>query len=885
MDEILWKKIKALFYDALDLPQDQRQEFVAKKSASDERLFNDVMQMLSAEHSKGDNIAIAVSLQVDKLIDEKYAISIGDKIGSYQIHSQIGQGGMGRVFLANRIDDEYQHQVAIKVIEEQTVSAQAIQRFQTERQILADLSHRNIAGLIDGGTTEKGLPFIVMEYVEGKPIIEFCESNQLDLKSRLKLFIQVCSAIEYAHQNFVVHRDIKPNNILVTDNGEVKLLDFGIAKLLVDDNKQENLQLTHQDIRLLTPTSASPEQISGQTITTRTDVYGLGALLYHLLTGEPLFNLESEIRIELEKAICDKIPQRPSEVVASKDSQLKTKQLIGDIDTMTLKALQKDPQRRYSSASQFSEDIDNYLNNYPILARPDSLLYRMKKLVRRNRSTVIVASVAVIAFIGSITFYTIQLAKQRDVATIERQKAEEVADFVLGLFEVSDPSHSKGEKITAKNLLDAGAIRVESELANQPIVQQMMRRVLGEVYYKLGDVDQAEKLLNNALTQQRKIFGENNLEVATTKLALASLYQYSGDFQRAEPLFQEVLNIRKYLLGGEHFDVVESLDSLGFFEQTRGDYQTALTYYQRAYSMGKRLTNKDNESLAETMKNLGTLYQILDRVDEAETFFNDALAMQKRLYNGGPHPQIDNTKRELAGIYRNSRRFEKAESLYLELIESREKMLGPDHVELAHAWNSYSTLLSRMGKAEESNHANNAFIEIMKRAFDDPHPSLGAAYNNRANYLRRSGDLDGALENYQLAIKMQDEVGIPEHHSNRSFPLSGIAKVYLEQKEFVKARDLFINILELRKQSFSATHKSVLDAKGNLASALMGLKDYDKASDLLNETYQNFLASRGSDDPRTEIAAWRLLQLYTKSGEVERAEQYRAKFKKDGVDP
>ena len=883
MDEKLWNNIKNLFSEALEHPQGERESFVKENSNSNKKLFDGVMRMLSVENSQGENIAEAVSSQVDNLIEDKYGINIDDELGYYQIKSQIGQGGMGRIFLAERVDQEYQSKVAIKVMEGHSVNEQTIQRFQIERQILANLSHPNIAGLIDGGTTKNGLPYIVMEYIEGKPIIEFCETNRLNLRSRLELFMQVCSAVEYAHQNFVVHRDIKPNNVLVTDSGEVKLLDFGIAKLLIDDRKQENLNLTHQDIRLLTLTSASPEQINGQKITTRTDVYGLGALLYHLLTGEPLFNIESEIRIELEKAICDKTPRRPSSVIANKVSQLKTKQLVGDIDNITLKALQKNPQRRYSSALQFSEDIENYLNDYPVRARPDSLLYRLKKMVRRNRSMVMVASFAVVAFIGSITFYTIQLAKQIDVATIERQKAEEVADFVLGLFEVSDPSNSKGEKISAKNLLDTGESRVDSELASQPVVQQKMWYVLGEIYYKLGDVERAEILLNKALNQQQKVLGKNNLEVAKTKLTLASLYQYSGSFQSAEPLFQEVLTIRKTLLGNEHIDVVESLDSLGFFEQTRGDYEKALAYYQKAIKLSERLAKKDNEQLAKTMKNLGTLYQILDRIDEAEVFYSDALAMQLRLYNGGPHPQIDTTKRELAGLYRSTGRFEEAQSIYLEIIESREKMLGSDHVELAHAWNSYATLLSRMGKDEESNQANDIFIKIMKRAFDEPHPSLGAAYNNRGNYLRRKGDLEAAMESYHLAIDMLDAVGIAENHTNRSFPFSGMAKVYLEKKEFAKAHDLFADILEIRKESFSATHKSVFDTKSNLAAALIGLKNFNKAFELLDETYQHFLTSRGASDPRTERAAQRLLKLYQESGDVKQLEYSRERFKKDGV--
>ncbi len=274
--------------------------------------------------------------------------------------------------------------------------------------------------------------------------------------------------------------------------------------------------------------------------------------------------------------------------------------------------------------------------------------------------------------------------------------------------------------------------------------------------------------------------GQNNLDVATTKLALAFLYQYRGEYDLAEPLYQESLDTRKQLLGDDYFDIVESISAIGFLEQTKGDYERALSYFLNAFNMSKRLASGDNEYVAETMKNLGGIYRILGRSDEAEAILRNALTIQKRLYNDGPHPKIDNTKRELAGLLRNSRRFEEAKSLYKEVIDSRTKILGPDHVEVAHVWNSYSQLLSDMDESDAAIAANKIFIEIMLRAYSGPHPSLGAAYNNRATLLKNNGQLEEAIEQFQLSINMQDAVGLAKRHVNRSFPLGGLGLVYLE---------------------------------------------------------------------------------------------------------
>jgi len=370
---------------------------------------------------------------------------------------------------------------------------------------LARLNHRNIAQLFDGGITNDGRPYFAMEYVNGIPINEYCDQKRLTIRQRLILFRQVCNAVHYAHKNLIVHRDLKPSNIIVTNDGDLKLLDFGIAKLLDDSNGQT---LTQTGMQLHTPAYASPEQLTNDLVTTASDIYALGILFFEILSGQRPFEPQQTPK-EFRESVLTTKPLKPSEAVTEislkrRDNDhsrnleeigilrgVKTErlqqQLKGDLDTICLTAMHREPDRRYTSASEFAAKIKRHLDGRPVLARPDSAIYRFKKLIQRNRPTAIVGSVAFVTLVTLIIFYTVQLAKQRDLAIVERQKAEEIADFVTGLFEISDPSESKGEKISAKDLLDAGASRVQTELVKQPIVQQTLRRVLGEVYYKLGD--------------------------------------------------------------------------------------------------------------------------------------------------------------------------------------------------------------------------------------------------------------------------------------------------------------------------------------------------------------------------------------------------------------
>jgi len=530
-----WQQIKTLFSDALKLPQEKRKGYLKRRTDKNTVLFNHVMQMLEVESEQKLDISDAISSEVSDLLNDQFTLKIGSKVGVYQIRTLIGQGGMGKVYLAQRADQEFDQQVAIKIIDGQSISNDAIQRFQKERQILADLRHPNIAQLIDGGTIENGLPYIILEYIQGLPLLEYITSNQLNLEQRLALIIQVCSAIDFAHQNLVVHRDIKPMNIMVTKEGVVKLLDFGIAKLLQSEQRPSDLQKTQQGVKLMTPGSASPEQVLGEQITTRTDVYGLGALLFHVLTETPLFSLESETRIKLEKAICDKTPENPSDIVNKTDnkkSAISGRQLKGDLDTITSKALQKNPQRRYQSVAQFSEDIERYLSHHPIKARPDSLAYRVKKYFVRNTALAVTSSVfaiSVILFFTYIGLQSVQIKKQKENAFQEAAISNQVVEFMVETFQAANPIYHQGKAFDAELLLDAASEKIE-QLERTPITKARLLLTLGRSYEKMGVFDKALPIIVQSvkLTSEEEVI--DHRVIAKSLLFLGELQFETNDY-------------------------------------------------------------------------------------------------------------------------------------------------------------------------------------------------------------------------------------------------------------------------------------------------------------------------------------------------------------------
>ena len=889
-----WQRIESIFADAVALDGEAQAEFLDDVCKDDEALRNDVEALLKAdERNVGDGSSMP-NLGKIASVDEKLINSV---VGGWRIVEQLGTGGMGSVFLAERHDGEFEQQAALKIVRRGLDTDHVLQRFRLERQILARLNHPNIANLIDGGVTDDGRPFFAMEYVNGQPINEYCDRGRLSIDERLALFRIACDAVHYAHRNLVVHRDLKPSNILVTADGVVKLLDFGIAKLLDDEMDP---RLTRTGMQVHTPAYAAPEQLTNGSVTTTTDVYALGVVLYELLSGRRPFEVRRTPE-ELRELVLTGDPPKPSTAVSMPladtagltgratgeepgalrraPGERLQKRLRGDLDIICLMAMHREPDHRYPSVDQMSADIGRHLDGLPVVASPDSLSYRLGKFYRRNKAAVIGTTSAIVAFIALSVFYTSQLTAERDRALDEQRKANEVVDFVVGLFQVSDPSESRGENVSARDLLDAGANRIDTELRDRPGVQALMRRVLGEVHYYIGAYERSRELLAAALQQQQALYGNEHLDVATTELLLAFHHQDLGEFDLAEPLYLSALETRRRLLGNQHQDVVEAVSALAVFEERRGNFDTAEQLYVEARDVSQRAFDGDHAFTAEAMTNLGGFYRFMERYEEAETLIRDALAMQERVY-GGPHPEIDSTKRHLAGLLRDTGRYEDSRALYKSILASRVKMLGEENIEVANTWNSYSHLLVDMSEDEAALQANDNYLAIMERIHKGPHPGLGAAYNNRANMLEDNGDFAGAIEYYRRSIEMQDLTELPPRHINRTYPLSGLANVYRRQQRYAEAETAYRDVYAIRLEALGEDHTLVSETKTRLGQVLTGLGRYDEAEKYLLDAHDRFLAERGLGHHHTDRSAGALADLYELLGETGKAAEFRSRESK-----
>jgi len=718
---------------------------------------------------------------------------------------------MGAVYLAERVDGAFTQQVALKLIRRGMDSEQILHRFEAERQILASLDHPHIARLVDGGLTADGAPWFAMELVEGDPIDRYCAAHSLGINERLRLFAEVCRAVSFAHSRLVVHRDLKPDNIFITQRGEVRLLDFGIAKVLADHG--DGTALTRTAMRVMTPGYASPEQVRGERVGTGTDVYSLGVILYELLTGQRPHDLEGKTLAEVERIVSESAPVRPSTRVGHTGRL--SKQLRGDLDVICLKALRQEPERRYASVEALHQDIVRHLDGRPVLARPDTVRYRLRKFVGRNRASVGAGVAALVLVVSLTSVYLARLAEERDVARTEAAKAEAVAEFLQGIFEVSDPSRSRGATVTARELLDRGAERIERELANEPEVQARLMRVIGEVYATVGLANEAVPLVEGALARHRTLFGDRHEETASSALTLGMRKQDLGDLAGAEPLLREALATRRTLFTEPHPQISEALRHLSFFEETIGNRAEAERLLREALAQDRTLFPADHQRVVSSVVRLGGLLRRTGQFDEAEPLLREGLAAQRRIF-GDTHPNVTSSMRNLASLRRDQGDLDEAESLYVETIALRRALHGDRHPDVVNALNSYAVLLSQRGEHERVIAIHRQILAINDSMYDGPHPNQAASHNNLAEELMRSGRTEEAITHFRRAMQVQDAV-LPAGHVNRAYPFLGLGRAYRALGQRNEAERAFRRALAIRRAAYAADHARVAEVEELLA--------------------------------------------------------------------
>lgn len=706
-----------LFIVASELPPGDRDAFLEVECGNDTDMIEDILSLLSAEEGAEDFLRSAVAGAADTVLAESDTAVAGREIGPYVVEELIGVGGMGTVYRAVRADEAFTKQVAIKVIRWGSDSPDARARFLAERQILADLEHPYIARMLDGGTLDDGSPYVVMEYVEGQPIDVWADEQQLDVVARVRLFLRICDAVEFAHRNLVVHRDIKPSNILITEDGSPRLIDFGVAKLL---DAPSSKGLTRTGTRMLTPEYASPEQLRGEAVTVGTDVYSLGVLLYELLTGRWPFRTDSDDASSRERAVLEATPDPPAtvvtrahpradEIAASRGSDpLKLRrQLKGDLDTIVLAALRKEPSRRYGTVGELAEDLRRHLAKEPVSARRDSLAYRATRFAQRNWIGVAAASAVLAALaIGSVVAWTglVQATAAQQRAEASAARADTINAFLTGMLSSIEPDRSRGEVITVREVLDSAAAQLERDaaLTGDTEVAAALLFTIGESYLSLGELDASASVFERALEIQDGLYEQTDERVLETNIRLGEIHWQRGDLEASRVSAERVLEIRRATVGTEHQEYGSALLNLGNTWADMGRLDLAEPLVREAMAVDRRtLVGDERWLLSYTLNSLGTILTDTQRPDQAIPIHQEALEL-RRGARGDTSTVVVTSMTNLSRALIDAERFDDAESMARGAIARAEAILPDDHPRRGHAEVALGLALHRSARPDEA---------------------------------------------------------------------------------------------------------------------------------------------------------------------------------------
>ncbi len=901
----------------------------------------EVLSLIAAYDTRGAIDNSPEQLAKSSFSDYRPGEKKGEQVGPYKIMKTLGHGGMGSVYLAERADGQFEQQVALKLLQTGFTSENQNRRFIAERQILATLNHENIARLLDGGITGDRQPWFAMEYVKGRPIDEHCDANQLTINQRLKLFLKVCEAVQFAHRKLIIHRDLKPSNILVTKKGTVKLLDFGIAKALnQEDMFSGSDPITRTGLLPLTPAYASPEQVRGDPVTTASDIYQLGVVLYELLTGCRPYEVSGRTPSEMERIICEKQPTRPSTVVTkvlpeqknggnilreitqarqTKPDKLR-KHLQGDLDTIVLKTLRKEPDRRYDSIEQLAADIRNYLSGRTVRAHPDSISYRARKFLQRHKTGLSAIAVIVLLLIGYAV--TITWHSQRTQAALERArqetaKAEQITGFLMDMFKASDPAKSLGDTIPARVLLDRGIEQAE-QLDDQPEIQAQMLDVTGQVYMNLGqftkarslldkgldirrthlesphpDISEslhnlgvlfwengkykeAERYLREALSMKREIYDKAHESLAKTMVALAIVLKQLREFEEAEPLYRDALEMNREIHGERHESVAYSLNNLANFMESQGDYKEAEELYLESLELYRDLYGNNHPDVAGRLTNLGRVKEWLGELEASVSYHQEALRIRRSVFDD-QHPDIAESLYYLGRVLTELEQYDKAESLLKQALNIQRSVLDSLHPSTAQTINNLGIIMRRRGNYEAAERYYLETLAMKKERLGKDHSEVGIAMNNIGLVLIRQGQYDEALryleESHGILLQNYEE-----DHPLITYPLLGIAQIHLDRNLPEEAEPLLRKSLDIQLAAVGEEHWLVGLIKSRLGTCLTAMEEFEEAETLLIEGFDILDAELGTSHDRTQKSIRNLINLYEAWSKPDSIRKYRVLY-------
>jgi serine/threonine-protein kinase len=859
-----WEQVRALFEEVCDLPAAQREERLARQGAVEPELCAEVESLLACSERAPQFLSTTAIGRLSGAQAGDPQGLIGSSVGAYRILRPIASGGMGAVYLATRSDGSFSRQAAIKIIKQDFVGVQRRRRFDSERRTLARLDHPFIARLIDGGVSKQGLQFLIMEYVDGRPIEQYCDQQLLTTAARLELFCKVCAAVAHAHRQFIVHRDIKPGNILVTADGTPKLLDFGISKVLDPDGAEAG-EITATAGRLMTLGYASPEQIRGEPVTAASDVYSLGVVLYELLAGRRPHQPQDGSLMAAERAICSQEPERPSVALFRKTAALSgnpleatpeaisrwrrthpdrlARRLSGDLDAIVMMAIRPEPQRRYASVDHLAEDIDRHLRGLPVRARAGTRRYRAGKFVRRH--AVVLAAALLLA--GSLvaglqaTLWQARIAgQQRDGALAaqaaseaEARKAGEVLGFVRHMIAAASP-RGQGRDLTVVAALAQAAEHIDQdrELAGQPLVEAAVRTVIGTTYHGLGEYSAAEPHLVSALAVRRQHLVPDHPELVESMVELGSLQTSLGWYDQAEPLLREAVDIERGRPRAHAGDLSRALSRLGKLVQLRGDLAAAEELRREELSLRRSLAAGADSETASSLINLASVLQMQGRLEEAEPLYLEA--------------------RDMYGV-----------------------LLGPDHSDLSDVLNNLGSLKKAQGHLEESAELFREALRIRRVALGPDHPNVARTLSNLGSVLLQLGQLQEAegLQREALAIR---RLGLGDNHPDTARSRHRLAEVLMREGRAEEAEPLLEEAAAVLASALSPGHRDVAAAGCAHADCLRRLAKYEEAERTLLGLHGQLSITAEPDRRSADTIAKHLVDLYAEWGRPEEARRWQS---------
>ena len=866
-------RLDQLFDQLIDAPQTERAAVLAKLQSEQPVLHDELVLLLEmAQRPRATLDPERVDRSaVWRALDDRpeFRPRPGERIGAWRLVRPLGQGGMGDVYEVARADGVYEQRAALKLILGTIDSRDFLERFARERQILAVLSHPGIARLLDGGEGPRGEPFLVMEFIDGVTIDQYCAARRLALRARLDLFLQVARAVEYAHRQHVIHRDIKPSNIMVTA-GEVKLLDFGIAKVV---SAGESEQGTTRTNLLLTPQYSTPEQVLGLPVDYRSDIYQLGLLLFELLTTQRAQEPIDSTPQALLRAVCVAARPAPStcatgvssaacgEVENLKPAAL-ARQLRGDLDWIVLKALRQDPQRRYASVQALVDDVQRYLQGAPVHARAESWWYRAWKFVGLHPwgiASTAAAFLLAVAYGMTATLNNKVITTARDRATVEAQNADQVKKLVLRMLASAKPEETLGRELTVRELLDANWPSLQAEIKDQPQVQVEILDTLAETYQQLGSYDRARERLAEA---QQLIAAHPQLPVAvkaTTLHTLGRLLTDQGEYERAEQVLLEAQSLLTPRGSPQSPESAEVLKDLAQLEQERGRYTKAVVMYRQALATYEQLSGDNRLEAADGLSRLATVYIALGEYAEAAQVLTRTLDLQRQLLPAG-HPYIASNVANLAEVRKRQGQLKEAEALFREALDSMQASRGAEHPSVATVRNNLARTLIELSRFDEAEALLQKSLAIRRATLGPRHELIAMALNDLGTLYHKRKDMVAAAHHFDEALEVLDA-----DHPWRGIFLSNLGGTYQARGQPQRAEQLYRQSLELNRQNYGADHDLVGIDLGRLGNLLHSPHREKEAELALREALLIFKQRLGPTHPRTLEVSTQLERIAAES--------------------